>query len=73
MQYWLFLAGAIVLEVAGTTSMKLSDGFTKLMPIILGNGIKLFGNLPSPMNIKKENQKPHESDMVQIEYTIKNA
>ena len=35
MQYWLFLAGAIVLEVAGTTSMKLSDGFTKLMPSVL--------------------------------------
>ncbi len=35
MKYWLFLAGAIVLEVAGTTSMKLSKGFTKLMPSVL--------------------------------------
>jgi small multidrug resistance pump len=35
MQYWLYLAGAIVLEAAGTTSMKLSDGFTKLVPSIL--------------------------------------
>ncbi|MES9871566.1 MAG: multidrug efflux SMR transporter [Candidatus Sedimenticola sp. 6PFRAG7] len=35
MQHWLILAGAIVLEVAGTTSMKLSEGFTKLTPSIL--------------------------------------
>lgn len=35
MQYWFYLAGAIVLEAAGTTSMKLSDGFTKLVPSIL--------------------------------------
>ena len=27
-----FLAAAIVLEVAGTTSMKLSEGFTRLAP-----------------------------------------
>jgi len=44
-----------------------------LMPIILGNGIKLFGDLPSPIKIKKENHKPHESGMVQLDYTIKNA
>lgn len=35
MQAWLFLAGAIVLEVAGTTSMKLSVGFSKLIPSVL--------------------------------------
>ena len=34
MQAWLLLLGAIVLEVAGTTSMKLSDGFTKLVPSV---------------------------------------
>jgi small multidrug resistance pump len=32
---WLYLVIAIVLEVAGTTSMKLSEGFTKLLPSIL--------------------------------------
>jgi len=32
MQYWLYLAIAIVLEVIGTTSMKLSEGFTKTIP-----------------------------------------
>ena len=35
MHYWLCLAGAIVLEVAGTTAMKLSEGFTKPFPSIL--------------------------------------
>ena len=35
MQHWFLLAGAIVLEVAGTTSMKLSEGFTKLAPSVL--------------------------------------
>lgn len=32
---WLLLASAIVLEVAGTTSMKLSQGFTRLIPSIM--------------------------------------
>jgi small multidrug resistance pump len=31
---WLFLILAILLEVAGTTSMKLSDGYTKLLPSV---------------------------------------
>ena len=35
MQYWFYLTSAILLEVAGTTSMKLSHGFTKIMPSIL--------------------------------------
>ena len=35
MQHWFILAGAIVLEVAGTTSMKLSQGFTRLGPSVL--------------------------------------
>ena len=35
MHYWLLLTGAIVLEVAGTTSMKLSEGFSRLVPSVL--------------------------------------
>jgi len=35
MLYWLCLAGAIVLEIAGTTSMKLSQGFTRALPSVL--------------------------------------
>jgi small multidrug resistance pump len=35
MQFWFFLAGAILLETAGTASMKLSAGFTRLVPSLL--------------------------------------
>ena len=35
MQPWLLLVSAIALEVAGTTSMKLSQGFTRLLPSVL--------------------------------------
>lgn len=34
-KYWAFLILAILLEVAGTVSMKISDGFTKLVPSVL--------------------------------------
>ncbi|MFC4410031.1 DMT family transporter [Chungangia koreensis] len=33
--HWFYLFLAIVFEVAGTTSMKLSEGFTRLTPSIL--------------------------------------
>jgi small multidrug resistance pump len=33
--HWLFLVGAIIMEVCGTTCIKLSQGFTKLWPSIL--------------------------------------
>jgi small multidrug resistance pump len=32
---WLYLIAAIVLEVTGTTCMKLSQGFTRLTPSVL--------------------------------------
>lgn len=32
--HWLYLIIAITMEVAGTTSMKLSEGFSKLLPSI---------------------------------------
>ncbi len=35
MMSWVYLVVAILFEVAGTTSMKLSDGFSKLWPSIL--------------------------------------
>ncbi len=31
---WIFLVFAILFEVAGTTCMKLSEGFTKLLPSV---------------------------------------
>ena len=33
--YWFYLAMAIALEVMGTTCMKLSEGFTRLIPSVL--------------------------------------
>ena len=35
MMGWILLVIAIVLEVAGTTNMKLSEGFSKLVPSVL--------------------------------------
>lgn len=35
MQAWILLGFAIILEVAGTTAMKLSDGMHKLIPTIM--------------------------------------
>ncbi|MHA6792645.1 DMT family transporter [Pseudonocardia bannensis] len=38
---WLWLIGAIIMEVVGTTSLKLSAGFTRLLPsigVVLGYG-----------------------------------
>ena len=32
--YWFYLALAIIFEVLGTTSMKLSDGFSKIVPSV---------------------------------------
>jgi len=32
---WILLVAAIVLEVLGTTNMKLSEGFSKLVPSVL--------------------------------------
>jgi small multidrug resistance pump len=34
-QAWLVLSVAILLEVAGTTSMRLSEGFTRLTPSVM--------------------------------------
>lgn len=42
------------------------------MPIILGDGIKIFGTLPTPVQLTKHTPEPHGSGMLQLEYTIKN-
>jgi len=34
-QAWAVLSAAILLEVAGTTAMRLSEGFTRLVPSVL--------------------------------------
>jgi len=33
--YWFYLVLAILFEIAGTTSMKLSEGFTKTIPSVM--------------------------------------
>jgi small multidrug resistance pump len=35
MGHWILLLGAIVLEVCGTTCMKLAEGFSKVLPSVL--------------------------------------
>ena len=35
MESWLFLGSAILLEVAGTTCMKLTEGFSRLVPSLM--------------------------------------
>ena len=35
MQGWLLLTGATLLEVSGTVSMKLSEGFSRMVPSVL--------------------------------------
>lgn len=45
MKSWLFLGCAIVAEVAATSSLKASEGFTKLMPsliVIIGYGVAFY-------------------------------
>lgn len=45
MKYWLLLFTAILSEVAGTTALKLSDGFTRLWPsivVIAGYGAAFY-------------------------------
>jgi small multidrug resistance pump len=44
---WLFLAGAIITEVIATTALKLSEGFTRLVPtiVVVVGYIAAFGML----------------------------
>jgi small multidrug resistance pump len=44
---WLFLAGAIITEVAATTALKLSEGFTRLVPsiVVVVGYVAAFGML----------------------------
>ncbi|MFP4154939.1 MAG: SMR family transporter [Halothiobacillaceae bacterium] len=45
MQHWLFLAIAIVAEVAATSALKASDGFTRLVPsigVVIGYAVAFY-------------------------------
>jgi small multidrug resistance pump len=52
-QSWLYLAGAIILEIAGTTSMKLSEGLTRFVPSILIFVFYVLSFLALTMALKK--------------------
>ena len=46
MTAWLWLAASIVAEVIATSSLKLADGFTKLVPsivVVVGYGFSFWG------------------------------
>ncbi|HSI46440.1 MAG TPA: multidrug efflux SMR transporter [Methylophilus sp.] len=45
MKYWLFLAIAIISEVTATSSLKASEGFTKLLPsivVVIGYSLSFY-------------------------------
>lgn len=68
---WLVGGGSLASSFIATnllTNISLS-----LMPVLLGSGIRLLGNLPTTTKIIKESEKAFESGMLQLEYTIKNA
>lgn len=69
----LWLVGGGGLASSFVESDLLTNIYLSLMPIVLGSGIKLFGDLSSAMKINKVTEKTHESGMVQLEYTIKSA
>jgi len=67
---WLVGGGSIAssfLEKKLLTNISLS-----LMPIILGKGIKLFGELATDVFLGKQHVESAKSGMLQIEYSIKN-
>ncbi len=50
---WLYLFLAIILEVLGTTSMKLSEGFTKTLPSIVMFVFYLLSLISLTLALKK--------------------
>jgi len=68
---WLVGGGSLASAFLGKSL--LTDVSLSLMPIILGGGIKLFGDLSSPIKINKDNQALNESGFIQLEYTFNNA
>lgn len=45
MKYWLYLAIAIISEITATSSLKASEGFTKLVPsmaVVIGYGVSFY-------------------------------
>ena len=53
MQQWIYLIVAIFFEVLGTTSMKLSDGFTKTVPSVAMGIFYIFSLIALTYALKK--------------------
>ena len=51
--YWLWLFAAILLEVAATVFMKLSDGFSKLLPTLIMGLLYGLSFFPLAIALKK--------------------
>jgi len=69
----LWLVGGGSLASSFIESNLLTNIYLSLMPIVLGSGIKLFGDLSSSIKINKVTEKTNESGIIQLEYSIKSA
>ena len=69
----LWLVGGGSLASSFVENNLLTNIYLSLMPIVLGSGIKLFGDLSSSIKINKVSEKAFDSGMTQLEYTIKSA
>jgi dihydrofolate reductase len=69
----LWLVGGGSLASSFLQSNLLTHVSLALMPIILGGGIKMFGELPNSVLLKEESSKFYDSGFRQIEYSIKNT
>jgi len=66
----LWLVGGGSLASSFLNKKLLTNINLSLMPIILGDGIKLFSHIPSPVRIITENENSHNSGMIQLDYNI---
>ncbi len=66
----LWLVGGGSLASSFLESKLLTNISVSLMPIILGGGIKLFGELPDSVRIKEERSKLYVSGFRQIDYLV---
>ena len=66
----LWLVGGGSLASSLITDRLLTHFYLSLMPIILGDGIKLFSHIPLTIKTTIDNEKAHKSGMVQLDYHI---
>ena len=66
----LWLVGGGTLASSFLQSKLLTNISVSLMPIILGSGIKIFGELPDSVRVKEDSSKLYVSGFRQIDYLI---